>query len=429
MEPSKTNVCTLPQHDLTQPAEGCLSGLRPADLMLGGQEGANPFVSPRVAIDEAVDSATAGAPQPPRVSASTKGEVPTQFTRLQAYNILIKIAKQKGKNVRPSDLPLEYRTAALLKALSFNQDYKNEMAIKLFVSKFTNKFDSLLKQSKRNWKYFTNKHTKILSTDFQKEFSDLITKTIEKRLISIPSYIPYQPEPGTSCTFEHVESDTSHPFIHHQPPSIHHHHRPSPSHDHPEPSPRYISDQPQPGPSRIHENVKHSVTTSYMPHHPEPDSQYIFDQIEPSPSNIDFIETDPCSINNSLNSTIDCESSPDSEPRLVISDSQSIGASEKDKGLCKRQQLRTRKRLSLLLEKEPPENIIKAFGDTVEVKGQKLDKSSVKDLEYVISSSLLSPTRPTKIATKLKTDPKPYTPKEALGLFSITRFLAVKIYD
>lgn len=44
MEPAKTHGAALPQQDLTRSSGGCPSGPRPGDLMLEGQEGANPLV-------------------------------------------------------------------------------------------------------------------------------------------------------------------------------------------------------------------------------------------------------------------------------------------------------------------------------------------------------------------------------------------------
>lgn len=74
MEPFQTHGATLPQQDLTRPAEGCPSGLRPEDLVQGGYEGANPHVGQRVAVCEVVDSATTGTLQPPGVLANTCGD-------------------------------------------------------------------------------------------------------------------------------------------------------------------------------------------------------------------------------------------------------------------------------------------------------------------------------------------------------------------
>lgn len=101
MEASKTRDATLPQQDLTRPAEGCPSELRSEDLMLGEHEGANPHVGQRAVFCEVVDSATTDTLQPPGVLTNTQGDECSSgtkvLTRLEAFRLF----KGKTKKYLP----------------------------------------------------------------------------------------------------------------------------------------------------------------------------------------------------------------------------------------------------------------------------------------------------------------------------------------
>ncbi|CAH0401902.1 unnamed protein product [Chilo suppressalis] len=172
MEPQKTHGATLPQQGLTRPVEGCLSGLRPADLVQGGHEGANPHVGSRVAVDEVVDSATAGTLHPPRVSASTQGD---EFSRLDVFNMLVALAKEIGPKTRPTDLSLEKRTAAMLNVCKLNlTDLKDEKGFKDYMARFTSKCESLYKKCKYNMPFFVKRYKMWLSESIKKDIGQFI---------------------------------------------------------------------------------------------------------------------------------------------------------------------------------------------------------------------------------------------------------------
>lgn len=99
MEPAKTHVATLPQQDLTRPAEGCPSGPRTEDLVLEGHEGANPHVGQRVA--EILDVTI----------------TPKKITNLDLFKLLENRAHLRGQKLRPLDIPENERTTTVLNAL------------------------------------------------------------------------------------------------------------------------------------------------------------------------------------------------------------------------------------------------------------------------------------------------------------------------
>lgn len=118
MEPLQTHNAALPQQELTHPAGGCPSGLRPWDLVQGGHEGAKPHVGPQVA-DGVVDNATTGPFHPPEVSANELGDASAStsgsksLSRLDIYKLL------SGKY---KTLPLTERVDTIIG--NFGNDYQ-----------------------------------------------------------------------------------------------------------------------------------------------------------------------------------------------------------------------------------------------------------------------------------------------------------------
>lgn len=162
MEPSQTLDATLPQQHLTHAAEGCPSELRSEDLMLGGHEGANPHVGPRVA-SEVVDSATADILQPPGVIAPVLGEASGEGTsgskilsRLDIFQLM------KGK----SYLSLSERVNLIVNTIG--PDYqisRTEDELKSTLPSLLSKCETKYKKCK-NMTNFLKKHGKWLSETF-----------------------------------------------------------------------------------------------------------------------------------------------------------------------------------------------------------------------------------------------------------------------
>lgn len=146
MEPTKSHDATMSQEDLTRPVEGCMTGLRPADLMQGEHEHVNPNVSLRVTAYEVADNALA---------LQTPGRV---LTRLDIFKLLTKLAKTKESKYRPVDIDLTKRTTAISKELNIAPIYATDKRVKEVVSKFTTHCENLYKKCNYTLSKFTKKH-------------------------------------------------------------------------------------------------------------------------------------------------------------------------------------------------------------------------------------------------------------------------------
>ncbi|KAH9641340.1 hypothetical protein HF086_016334 [Spodoptera exigua] len=188
MEPLKTHSTVLPQQVLTRPVGGCPSGPRPEDLLQVGHEGANPHVGQR----EAMITDDLSLNTDPRI-----------LTKLEIYNVLVEKAKQFGSKQRPGDLESNDRTMVILNALyptgiPDNLDVHNKN-LKDSISKFINNCEKLYNNSKRNFKRFTKKNEKWLSTIFDIPIPTKIEKSpIELNTSSPSDYILKPQEPESS---------------------------------------------------------------------------------------------------------------------------------------------------------------------------------------------------------------------------------------
>ncbi|XP_026736408.1 uncharacterized protein LOC113499977 [Trichoplusia ni] len=143
MEPNKSLESNLPQQNLTRSAEGCSSGLRPEDLMLGGHEGANPHVGQRPATDGDLENAIPGPSHSLRVSEST---VRKELTRLEIFGLLLEECKKKDLRQRPSDLSRKERIDLINKALAAS------------VANFISKSEIFYQKCNRSMPYLIKKH-------------------------------------------------------------------------------------------------------------------------------------------------------------------------------------------------------------------------------------------------------------------------------
>jgi hypothetical protein len=115
----------------------------------------------------------------------------------------------------------------------------------------------------------------------------------------------------------------------------------------------------------------------------------------------------------------------------LISNNQAPITSPKSKrflSLSTRQQIRSNRKLETVLTNEPQISKIKAFAKSVHVQGKPLSAKALKDFETIIQLCRESDTASSTILEKIKLNPQPYIPVEALGVL-IDRNLTVDSYN
>jgi hypothetical protein len=154
MEPDKTHSATLPQQELTRPAEGCPSEPRSEDLMLGGSMGANPCSGQRVAQTETI-------------------------SRLEVYDFFVLKSKEMGPKLRPTDIKppdrlILFKNAFETRLGPLSEDYLTK--INLQITKLLSKCEEHNKKCKYTRERFISKNSEWLNKTFT-EYPSVATRT------------------------------------------------------------------------------------------------------------------------------------------------------------------------------------------------------------------------------------------------------------